>query len=197
MAKCDQALFQGELGLPRCLTGISLAPVMASSSLLPPSPPQEASDLFPLPYTHLYTHICIYTFPGGSVGKESVCSAGDPGSIPGSGRSPGEGNDRLLQYSCLKNSCQEELPDARGQGRRPRGATPRPQSGGCAGAGGPRGATPHSRSGGVVVRIPLVQGNEQWLQFAGAAVKRYPTYKVRETQVRWQVWREGIRGQTN
>ena len=33
--------------------------------------------------------------------------------------------------------------------------------------------------------IPLVQGKEQWLHFAGAAVKRYPTSKVRETQVRW------------
>ena len=33
--------------------------------------------------------------------------------------------------------------------------------------------------------IPLIQGKEQWLRFAGAAVKRYPTPKVRETQVRW------------
>ena len=33
--------------------------------------------------------------------------------------------------------------------------------------------------------IPLVQGKEQWLHFAGADVKRYPTPKVRETQVRW------------
>ena len=33
--------------------------------------------------------------------------------------------------------------------------------------------------------IPLIQGKEQWLCFAGAAVKRYPTPKVRETQVRW------------
>ena len=33
--------------------------------------------------------------------------------------------------------------------------------------------------------IPLIQGKEQWLHFAGAAVKRYPTPKVRETQVRW------------
>ena len=33
--------------------------------------------------------------------------------------------------------------------------------------------------------IPLVQGKEQWLCFAGAAMKRYPTSKVRETQVRW------------
>ena len=45
--------------------------------------------------------------------------------------------------------------------------------------------------------IPLVQGKEQWLYFAGAAVKRYPTPKVRETQVRWWVLQEGIRGQTH
>ena len=42
-------------------------------------------------------------FPGGSVGKESPCNAGDPGSIPGSGRSPGEGNGNALQYYCLEN----------------------------------------------------------------------------------------------
>ena len=35
--------------------------------------------------------------PGGSDDKESACNAGDPGSMPGSGRSPGEGNDYLLQ----------------------------------------------------------------------------------------------------
>ena len=43
-------------------------------------------------------------FPGGSDGKESSCNAGDPGSIPGSGRSSGEGNGYSLQYSCLENS---------------------------------------------------------------------------------------------
>ena len=42
-------------------------------------------------------------FPHSSVGKESACNAGDPGSIPGSGRSPGEGNGNPLQYSCLEN----------------------------------------------------------------------------------------------
>ena len=42
-------------------------------------------------------------FPGGSDDKASVCNAGDPGSIPGLGRSPGEGNGSPLQYSCLKN----------------------------------------------------------------------------------------------
>ena len=43
-------------------------------------------------------------FPGGSAGKESACSAGDLGSIPGLGRSPGEGNGYPLQYSGLENS---------------------------------------------------------------------------------------------
>ena len=42
-------------------------------------------------------------FPGGSEGKASACSAGDPGLIPGSGRSPGEGNGNALQDSCLEN----------------------------------------------------------------------------------------------
>ena len=45
--------------------------------------------------------------------------------------------------------------------------------------------------------IPLIQGKEQLLPFAGAAVKRYPRPKLRETQVRWQVLQEGIRGQTH
>ena len=43
-------------------------------------------------------------FPSGSDGEESACNSGDPGSIPGSGRSPGEGNGNPLQYSCLENS---------------------------------------------------------------------------------------------
>ena len=43
-------------------------------------------------------------FPGGSGGKESVCNVGDPGLIPGLGRSPGEGNGDTLQYSCLEHS---------------------------------------------------------------------------------------------
>ena len=42
-------------------------------------------------------------FPVGSDGKESAGNVGDLGSIPGSGRSPGEGNDNPLQYSCLEN----------------------------------------------------------------------------------------------
>ena len=42
-------------------------------------------------------------FPGGSEIKAFACNAGDLGSIPGSGRSPGEGNGNPLQYSCLEN----------------------------------------------------------------------------------------------
>ena len=50
------------------------------------------------------TRIILYWgFPGDSDGKASPCNAGDPGSIPGSGRSPGEGNGKTLQYSCLEN----------------------------------------------------------------------------------------------
>ena len=48
-------------------------------------------------------------FPGGSDGKASVCNAGDPGSVPGSGRSPGEGNGNPLQFSCLENPMDRSL----------------------------------------------------------------------------------------
>ena len=53
----------------------------------------------------LYSSVLMWTrgFPCSSVGKESACNAGDLGSIPGSGRSPGEGNGNPLQYSCLEN----------------------------------------------------------------------------------------------
>ena len=46
----------------------------------------------------------IWGFPGGSDSKESACNAGGLSSIPGSGRSPREGNGNPLQYSCLENS---------------------------------------------------------------------------------------------
>ena len=47
-------------------------------------------------------------FPSGSDGKESACNAGDLGSIPGMGRSPGEWDGYPLQYSCLENSTDRE-----------------------------------------------------------------------------------------
>ena len=60
------------------------------------------------------SHLCLQSilhiyckswgFPRSSVGKESACNTGDPGSIPGSERSTGEGKSYLLQYSGLENS---------------------------------------------------------------------------------------------
>ena len=47
-------------------------------------------------------------FPGGSEGKVSACNAGDLGSIPESGRSPGERNGTPLQYSCMENPMDRE-----------------------------------------------------------------------------------------
>ena len=56
--------------------------------------------------------VCVYKsnicFPGGSDGKESACNTGDPGLIPGSGRSRGKGNGYPLQYSCLENFVDRE-----------------------------------------------------------------------------------------
>ena len=46
---------------------------------------------------------CVREFPGGSEDEASACHAGDQGSIPGLGRSSGEGNGNPLQYSCLEN----------------------------------------------------------------------------------------------
>ena len=51
----------------------------------------------------LFNMLSRLDFPGGSDGKASAYNAGDLGSIPGSGRSPGEGNGNPLQYSCLEN----------------------------------------------------------------------------------------------
>ena len=51
----------------------------------------------------LATSLSLWGFPGGAEVKVSACSVGDLGSIPGSGRSPGEGNGNPLQYSCLGN----------------------------------------------------------------------------------------------
>jgi len=66
-----------------------------------------------LPYFIYFSYLCIiscfrlqsnhYSFPCSSVGKESACSAGDLGLIPGLGRPPGEGNGNPLQYPCLQN----------------------------------------------------------------------------------------------
>ena len=67
-----------------------------SVKLLPPSHFCSFSSDLAYAYDNL-------DFPGGSDGKESAYNVGDLGSIPGSGRSPGEGNGKPLLYSCLEN----------------------------------------------------------------------------------------------
>ena len=54
---------------------------------------------------HLFSAYYIHGFPDGSDGKESPRNAGDLGSVPGLGRSPGGGHGDPLQYSCLENPC--------------------------------------------------------------------------------------------
>ena len=58
----------------------------------------------PAEVTHFQCIISRWGFPDGSDGKESACNMGDPGSIPGWGKSPKEGNGNPPQYSCLENS---------------------------------------------------------------------------------------------
>ena len=62
-------------------------------------------------------------FPGGSVSKESACSAGGLGSIQRSGRSPGEGNSNPLQYSCLGIPWTEEPGGLQSMGHKESDAT--------------------------------------------------------------------------
>ena len=56
-----------------------------------------------IPQTLYIIEVTNIDFLGGSDGKASAYNVGDPGSIPGSGGSPGEGNSNPLQYSCLEN----------------------------------------------------------------------------------------------
>ena len=62
--------------------------------------------MVPLPFLlqHLVPSLRPIGFPGGTDGKESTCNRGDLGSVPGLGRSPGEGNNYLLHCSCMENS---------------------------------------------------------------------------------------------
>ena len=53
-------------------------------------------------------YVTVQNFPDGADGKMSAYNAGDPGSIPGSGRSPAEGNGNPLQFSCLRIPLTEE-----------------------------------------------------------------------------------------
>ena len=97
----------------------------------------------------------------------------------------GAAAERSFPTSKLRGGGREELPHAPGQGQRPRGATPPPRSGCCGARRAERSYSTFKVRRGGHEKVPLVQGKEQWLRFAGAALKRYPTSEVRETQVRW------------
>ena len=100
---------------------------------------------------------------------------------------------RSYRVSKVRGGGREELPHVQGQVRQPRRATPRQRPGAAAGRGNPtskecwlRGCRRAQRSystfkvrRGSGEEIPLIQGKEQRLRFAGAAMKRYPTFKVR------------------
>ena len=86
------------------------APATQWQSVLSPLFTKSSSSIWPsrslFPPWYVFS-ICLLEhqmFPHTSAGKESACNAGDPGSIPGSGRSPGEGKGYPLQYSGLENS---------------------------------------------------------------------------------------------
>ena len=67
-------------------------------------PFRSKTQIYPLPMTKAFSFLnSPMGLPPSSVGKESTCNAGDPGLIPGLGRSPGKGNGNPLQYSCLEN----------------------------------------------------------------------------------------------
>ena len=75
-------------------------------------------------FNHQYTQ--ILGFPCGSDGKESACNVGHPGLIPGSGRSPREGNGNPLQYSCLGSPMDRQSRRLQSMGYKESDMTERP-----------------------------------------------------------------------
>ena len=90
---------QASLSITKLLMLTSIESVMPSNHLILCHPLLLPPSIFP---SVIIPVICM-GFPGGSGSKESACNTGDPGSIPGLGRSPGEGNGNPLQYYFLKN----------------------------------------------------------------------------------------------
>ena len=76
---------------------------ISSEGILTPAPACGMHSSTHREHRVLQLHSLKWGFPGGSGGKESACNVGDLGLIPGSDRSPGEGTDNPLQYSCLEN----------------------------------------------------------------------------------------------
>ena len=89
------------------LMGLKQRASLGGSSSLGERPQQRQGRLCEVSW-HAPTKLHLGDFPGGSDGIASAYNAGDPGSIPGLGRSPGEGNGNLLQYPCLGNPMDRE-----------------------------------------------------------------------------------------
>ena len=96
-----------DLGVRRFIPGIRHLPpfplLKQAGYGLKCVPPKRLRSSSPVPVNMTLFGNSLQIFPGGSDGKESASNAGDPSSIPGLGRSPGEGNSNALQYSCLGN----------------------------------------------------------------------------------------------
>ena len=95
------------LGSPRVRENLALiADSLENMDYLAPgvSSKVPVPVLFTVLFAICYVFAQVLGFPGGSNGKESPYNAGDLGSIPGLGRSPGKGNGCPVQYSCLENS---------------------------------------------------------------------------------------------
>ena len=110
-AKCDNGLGQacgyrpgkGEQREKRHSLCVN-SPRCSVSTMLSLTPTPKHTSHIPMTQVCTHTHVHIHTclgFPGGSVVKNLPVNAGDMGSIPGSGRSPGKQNGKRLQYSCL------------------------------------------------------------------------------------------------
>ena len=103
-----QTVVTGDAGSPCCVS-VPAGSHTADQMCLWRSCPQASIRPWFWRCREISTYCMLnWGFPGGSVSEESACNAGDLGSVPGSGRSPGEGNDNPLQYSCLENPWTEE-----------------------------------------------------------------------------------------
>ena len=87
--------------MPRCLLYILQAYLILYSNIFVVSSGKSCLTLTERIFEGIQT--VPWGFPGSSDSKESACNAQDPGSIPGLGRSPGEGNGYPPQYPCLEN----------------------------------------------------------------------------------------------